>query len=173
MIKRKVLFCFVIILAILLCSCGTAYSFKDYRERGFQCVTELDDGGQRYCARLAVSAPDEYGEREIQIELIRPDTLSGIVATVRGGNTVITCDGISIPTENFSRLISRFSVLLAGGDMKPVCNTEINGKKAVFYKAENITGSEEYEFYLDPDTCAPMEIRHKGGTLFVSDFSAF
>ena len=163
-----------LVLVLSCVSCGRARLPADYRMAAFDARVSWTVEGLSVLAVLRADAPVE-GARGIRMEMISPQTLSGVVLTRQEGQWRVACGELETDASLLRELTAFAELLLPMGEITPVCETEWQGETVLY--AEIVHNTEEgekcvYELYLDLETGEPRSIRQGERALEIRSFQA-
>lgn len=170
--RRKYIFLliFTVVWCCILSSCQGGTQIRDYRKSGFVCKVIFDAYGVPTEATVRASRPEADGGRTLEIEMLSPEHLRGIVFCRNNkGEIYGKCGDLTLCSNAFSEILSFADLLLPEGQLKEICPSQISGRRVIY---ATVTGTSDHGIYLDGETCIPLEI-HKGERMIkVTEFHA-
>ena len=165
---RSILKIFIVTLALFvtLCSCSSG-DIRDYRERGFSSSLLLSWDELKITARIDVGIPNENGKRLVRIDLLSPETLSGISLCQDGDKRYILCEDLQISEEQLKTMFVWLDLILPIGELKITGKLEANGSSVITAYVGNSN------MHIDPNTHAPVEIYDMGKRVTFEHFEFY
>ena len=132
----------------------------DYRESSFIAVARMTDRTGELTAKVTSSRGCVY------IELLTPDSLSGITLCREAFGDFILCGDLKVPSEQYAYLLEWLDVILPQGEIILTGKTSLDGSEALGAVIE----TESVEIYLDKSTYAPLKIIKKDRQISLISF---
>ena len=149
----------VLFMTVVTASCGAPRVERDFRGEGFSATVAWKVGELDAVADVTVSAPDMGTARAVTVTLREPAVLADtVVERSREGIVAVSVHGMTIQTDAAEALLAPVQVMLGGGELQGVCQTELGGRTVLYAEAGSGEESRCYEFYLDPESFAPLRV---------------
>lgn len=163
----------VLVLTVVTASCGAPRVERDFRGEGFSATVAWKVGELDAVADVTVSAPDMGNKRAVTMTLKEPAVLADtVVERSKEGVVTVSVHGMEIRTDAAEALLAPAWLMLGGGELQGVCQTELLGQTVLYAEAGSGEESRCYEFYLDPESFAPLRVAYGEQTVEVRAFDA-
>ena len=167
----------------LLLGCSPVRTLPDYRPLAFEAEVVWTRGDFSLSAQITASeksAPSDPSDRDLSISFLSPDAMRGIKLVRKSREISVDCHGMTLSSQDFSDWLRVADLLLPTGSIRPISQTEFNGKTAqyaeirIFQETSENAKEPSYEIYeliLDQETGFPLQIRHADECLEVISFT--
>ena len=162
MVKLKLWALFTTVVILLSCSAGCSPKTPptDYRESSFVATAELSDQSGSATAKITAD------RSSVSMELITPDSLSGIALVRENGENYILCGDMRMPSSDHGYLLEWLDMIIPAGKIILTGNTKIDGLASVGAVVEG----QDVEIYFDKSTYAPLKIIKNGRCVTLTAF---
>jgi len=166
MVKLKIIAVLLITAFCICClfSCGRGGITEDYRDSPFEATVVLCRGSSSWEARITVG-DDAAEQRDIRIELLSPETLSGISIYRENGEVYAQYGDLRMSGSSFGHILEFADIIIPKGEMELVGKSDIGEKRILC--ASTTSG---HEIYLNAETLEPVEIRIGDMAVKIKDF---
>ena len=150
MIRKKLRFGigFVLALFCLLSGCAAARTLPDYRESAFVAELRLITPTVTLEASATVEAlGDPTLPRDVTLQLKSPEALSDVRLCRSDGIVSLCYDGMTLSGDSLSPLLQASDLLVASGEIQPICKTEELGEPLIFAERHSTKENTRYELY--------------------------
>lgn len=156
---------------LLLFGCASRSSVSDARSSAFCADLRLISEPLQICATAEVAPPTTEGAlRDITLTFSAPEALKGLIVTRTNGEISLSFLDLTIECFPVDKLLQPIDLLLCEGSRTLIGEDNIDGVRYLFFNIENKKEGESYEFYVDPHTGIPKEIRTSKETLQIMSF---
>lgn len=144
----------------------------DYRLWNFEAEIAWSVGELSLCAVVTIrGATDPEPAKITSLRFTAPPSMKDITLSEESGTPTVACHGMTANAELLAELWSTAELLTATGKITPVTVTEQDGEQALYAELQIEDSEEIYEFYLEPDSGFPKEIRKGEEQLKIRSFT--
>ena len=145
--------------ALVTASCGAPRVESDFRREGFRATLLWESGDLELVAQVTVGKCVDGAPRELTLTVLEPPSLAGtVVERSSEGALTLRVHGIAVRTDVVEPMLEPVELLLGGGALRGVCETELDGRTVLYAQADSEQEAKGYEFYLEPESFAPVRV---------------
>ncbi len=146
-----------------LFGCAPKAPQADYRQLPFSAKAILSDG----TIELYVKILSKKGDTDsISMELLSPDSLSGITFCISGNEKYALCGDMRLSPEGYGYIFGWLELIFPEGELTSTGECKINGRYAIGL----IDETKSLEVYVDKDTYAPIFIASGNMKILIESF---